>query len=206
MQANSILPYKNPSTSAFIERYQEENQTKVTLLWKTLPHISNALKRAVLVSEDDGFFAHEGVDFKELKNSWETDWKKKKIVRGGSTLSMQLVKNLYLSPSKNPVRKINEILLTLDLERKVSKPRILELYLNLVEWGPGIFGAESASQHYFKKSSEQLTEREAAYLAAILPNPAYLSGKGAQRATFRQNVILKRMPSVELPVSLSLNP
>src|SRR5436190_4205273 len=122
MQANSLLPYMNPSTSAFIERYQSESQTKVTLRWKSLPQISNALKRAVLVSEDDAFFEHDGVDFKELKNGWEINWKKKRIVRGGSTLSMQLVKNLYLSPSKNPIRKVNEILLTMDLERKVSKP------------------------------------------------------------------------------------
>src|SRR5262249_38583056 len=139
------------------------------------------------------------VNVEEFKKSWELDWKKKKFVRGGSTITMQLVKNLYFSPSKNPIRKLNEILLALDMEHKLSKDRILEVYLSIVEWGSGIYGAENASRHYFNKGADQLNASEAAFLAAILPNPTYLTTAGSSRAQYRKLKILRRMGGQPLP-------
>lgn len=193
MAGNSALPYKNPDTSAFIRAYEWRNKKKIRLEWRILAQISDNLKRAVLVAEDDTFFEHEGLNVEELKKSWELNWKKKKIIRGGSTITMQLVKNLYFSSSKNPFRKLNEILLALDMECKLSKDRILEIYLNIVEWGDGIYGAEAASRHYFNKGADQLSYSEAAYLAAILPNPTYLTTLGTRRAQNRKFRILRRM-------------
>lgn len=170
--------------------------------WISLSQISPNLMRAVLVAEDDAFFDHEGLDMKQMKKSWKVNLKKKKIVRGGSTLTMQLVKNLYLSESRNPLRKINEIILALDLEAKASKARILELYLNMAQWGQNLFGAEAASRHYFKKSAKRLSRGEAAYLAAILPNPIYMTQGGKRRAAWRKRMILRRMARRNLPKEL----
>lgn len=196
---NYALRWQNPSTSAFIQDFEFRTHQRVTLYWKKLDRISTHLKKAVVVSEDDAFFEHAGIDLKELRASWETDWKSKKISRGGSTITMQLVKNLYLNSRKSPLRKINEIILALDLEKKVSKGRILEVYLNIAEWGPGIFGAEAASRHYFGKSAGEISAEEAAFLAAILPNPLYLSSAGSYRAQQRKAVILERMSHRSLP-------
>jgi monofunctional glycosyltransferase len=205
LTANSALKYKNPDSSAFIRSYEWQSGQKVQLHWSPLDNISNNLKRAVLVSEDDTFFEHEGLNIKELKESWALNWKKKKIVRGGSTITMQLIKNLYFSTSKNPFRKLNEMLLALDIERKLSKDRILEIYLNIVEWGKGIYGADNASLHYFNKNSGQLSPSEAAFLAAILPNPVYLTGLGSRRAQFRKWRILRRMSGQELDAGQQTN-
>ena len=199
MIENSILARRNPESTAFTRRHAWESGRPVTLQWRPLGQISNHLKRAVLVSEDDAFFEHEGVDFKELKASWLLNQKKQKTLRGGSTISMQLVKNLYFSKSKNFLRKFNEILLTLDLEKKLRKDRILELYLNVVEFGPGIYGAENAARYYFQKDASQLLAAEAAYLAAILPNPTYLTTRNTRRALRRKNIILRRMSGRPLP-------
>lgn len=196
---NAWLLGHNPSGTAFTRRYAWETGTSVNLNWKTLPQISDHLKRAILVSEDDAFFQHEGVDFNELKASWELNQKKQKTLRGGSTISMQLVKNLNFSKAKNPLRKMNEILLTLDLEKRLSKDRILEIYLNVVEFGPGIYGAENAARYYFQKSADRISAPEAAYLAAILPNPAYLTTRNTRRAQRRKNIILRRMSGRSLP-------
>jgi len=190
---NALLNYSNPKTTSFIRRYELQKKKKAKLDWIDLSKISKNLIRAVLVAEDDAFFDHEGIDIKEFKESWKVNWRKKKIVRGGSTLTMQLIKNLYFNEKKSPLRKLNEIILAFDLENKLTKKRILEVYLNIVEWGPGIYGAESASQFYFNKSARQLTPAEAAYLAALLPNPDYLTKKGKSRARRRQNIILSRM-------------
>ncbi|MCE9625501.1 MAG: monofunctional biosynthetic peptidoglycan transglycosylase [Deltaproteobacteria bacterium] len=199
MVENSLLVSRNPSSTAFTRRYSWESGQPVRFDWRELRQISDSLKRAVLVSEDDAFFEHEGVDFKELEASWEINQKKHKVARGGSTISMQLVKNLYFSPAKNFLRKANEILLTLDLERRLSKDRILEIYLNVIEWGPGIYGAENASRYYFHKDAASLTAKESAYLAAILPNPAYLTTKNTKRALRRQSILLRRMSGRTLP-------
>ncbi|MFO1462291.1 MAG: monofunctional biosynthetic peptidoglycan transglycosylase [bacterium] len=199
MVENSLLARRNPETTAFTRRYAWETGNPVVFQWRPLADISDNLKRAVLVSEDDAFFEHEGVDLSELKASLELNQKKGKFVRGGSTLTMQLVKNLYFSKAKNPLRKLNEILLSLDLEHKLSKERILELYLNVVEFGPGVYGAENASRYYFSKGAEALSAPEAAYLAAILPNPAYLTTRNTRRAAARKRIILRRMGRRDLP-------
>jgi monofunctional biosynthetic peptidoglycan transglycosylase len=196
---NSWLRNHDPSSTAFTRRESLWKRKPADFAWRDLGQISDSLKRAVLVSEDDAFFIHEGVDFNELKKSWDINLKKERIARGGSTISMQLVKNLYFSQARNPLRKLNEILLTLDLEHKLPKERILELYLNVVEWGDGIYGAENASQHYFQKGADRLSSSEAAYLAAILPNPVYLTRHNPRRAKGRQAIILRRMGKRSLP-------
>lgn len=204
MVGNSFLGSWNPTTSAFILAYEWSHFRLASIHWKPLEDISPSLIRAVLVAEDDAFLDHEGLDLKEFKESLEINWERKKFVRGGSTLTMQLVKNLYLSPSKNPLRKLHEILLAFDLESKVSKRRIMELYLNVVQWGEGIYGAEAASQHYFNKGAKHLNPTQSAYLAAILPNPIFLTGSGRRRADRRKNIILRRMARRPLPREWSL--
>lgn len=196
---NSWLRNHDPHSTAFTRRESLYRRKPADFTWRSLGQISDSLKRAVLVSEDDAFFIHEGVDFDELKKSWETNLKKEKIARGGSTISMQLVKNLYFSSARNPLRKFNEILLTLDLEHKLPKERILELYLNVVEWGDGVYGIENASRHYYRKGADQLSAPESAYLAAILPNPIYLVRDNPRRAKGRQAIILRRMGKRSLP-------
>jgi monofunctional biosynthetic peptidoglycan transglycosylase len=190
---NCSLRITNPDTSAFIRNFEIQSRKKIRLRWKNLDEISRNLIKAVVVAEDAAFFEHIGFDLHEMKASLKTNWKKKKIARGGSTLTMQLVKNLYLSGDKSPLRKLNEIILALDLENKVPKERILEVYLNIAEWGYGIYGADAASRHYFGKAPGDLAPTEAAYLAALLPNPVYLSKKGTRRAERRQAIILRRM-------------
>lgn len=199
MAENAWLARRNPESTAFTRRHAWESGHPVVLQWRPLSEISNHLKRAILVSEDDAFFDHEGVDFNELKASWELNQKKQKTVRGGSTISMQLVKNLYFSKAKNFLRKFNEVLLTLDLEKRLSKDRILEIYLNVIEFGPGVYGAENAARYYFQKGADQLSASESAYLAAILPNPAYLTTRNTRRAQRRKNIILRRMSGRPLP-------
>lgn len=202
MVGNTIIRAKNPSTSSFIRNFELEKGKKAKYQWRDLDQISKNLVRAILVAEDDAFFEHQGLDLKEMKASWLTNWRNRKIVRGGSTITMQLVKNLYLNPEKNPIRKLNEIILALDLEAKVPKKRILEVYLNIAEWGQGIYGAEAASQFYYGTTAKNLSAGQAAYLAAILPNPTYLSKKGTRRASHRQSIILRRMTRRPLPEDL----
>ncbi|HBH61317.1 MAG TPA: monofunctional biosynthetic peptidoglycan transglycosylase, partial [Nitrospiraceae bacterium] len=137
--------------------------------------------KAVLIAEDDKFYQHEGFDFEAIQKAIEKDIKQKKFKFGGSTISQQLAKNLYLSPSKNPLRKVMEAFLTWRIETTLSKKRILELYLNLVEWGEGIFGIEAASFHYFGKPAADLTPDEAARLASVLPNPRRYNPAGTSR-------------------------
>ncbi len=191
----SMLSVRNPQSTAFIQRYLKtcNNPCPFHQHWKPLSEISKNLQEAVLIGEDDAFFEHEGIDTEALKESIELNLKKKKFVRGGSTLTEQLAKNLYLSPSKNPWRKVKEMLIALLLERMLSKQRILEIYLNVIEWGKGIYGAEAASEYYFKKEASALTAPEAAYLAAIIPNPSLYTGHWSQKALYRKGVILKRM-------------
>jgi monofunctional biosynthetic peptidoglycan transglycosylase len=165
-----------PKTTAFM-KYRREMSIKagknpsVAYAWVPLNRISPYLVQAVVISEDDKFWSHEGFDFEAIKVALEKDIKKKTWRYGGSTITQQLAKNLYLSPSKNPIRKLREIFITWRLERALSKKRILELYLNLVEWGAGIFGAEAASRHYYGKPASDLSPQEAAHLAVVLPSP-----------------------------------
>jgi monofunctional biosynthetic peptidoglycan transglycosylase len=171
------LARENPSTTAFIERYKERarRDTKLPRLsWHMVSYdaISTHLKRAVIVGEDIDFFSHHGFATEEMKAALRAAWAEKELPRGASTITQQLAKNLWLSPSYNPVRKIKEALLTRQLEERLSKRRILDLYLNVAEFGPGIYGAEAAAQRYFGISATDLDEHQAAALAASLPMPS----------------------------------
>jgi monofunctional biosynthetic peptidoglycan transglycosylase len=163
--------------------------------------ISQTLKRAVLVAEDSGFWAHEGIEMEAIKESFEATLATGEIVRGGSTITQQLAKNLYLSPSQDPLRKLRELMITRRLERLLSKRRIFELYLNVVEWGGGAWGAEAASRKYFRKSAANLGASEAALLAGALINPnRYSPADPPQRLRRRQQLILRRMGMRDAPV------
>jgi len=166
--------------------------------WVSLSRISPYLIKAVLIAEDDKFWGHQGFDYDAIKKALEKDIKQKKFKLGGSTITQQLTKNLYLSPVKNPLRKLREAIITWRIERVLSKGRILELYLNVVEWGDyGIFGIEAASQHYYGKPASLLDYQEASRLAAILPNPRKYNPLGnsryvLKRAQIIQSIMVKR--------------
>jgi monofunctional biosynthetic peptidoglycan transglycosylase len=201
----ALLTTSNPSTTAYIRQYlnrcsQEKGDCRFEQSWKPLGEISIHLQEAVLIGEDDAFFEHEGIDPEAIQESLELNLKKKKIVRGGSTITQQLVKNLYLSPSKNPYRKLKEIVIALFMEKMLTKQRILEIYLNVIQWGKGIYGAEAASQFYFHKPAQSLSQEEAASLAAIIPNPEYLTDPAhSKRALRRKAIILQRMQHRSYP-------
>lgn len=167
---------------------------KIDYRWVPMKKISRYLQRAIIASEDATFYSHEGFDWEGIKVAAEKNLKKGKIVAGGSTISQQLAKNLFLSTQRTPWRKGQEAIITVMLENSLSKQRIFEIYLNVIEWGDGVFGAEAAARHYFKKSAASLTPREAAWLAAIVPNPRYYDKNRAhRRAARKSNIILTRM-------------
>jgi monofunctional biosynthetic peptidoglycan transglycosylase len=154
----------------------------------------------VLVAEDDAFWQHEGVDFEQLQESLEQDWARGRLARGGSTITQQLAKNLYLSPSKNPVRKLRELIIARRLEAELKKARILELYLNVIEWGDGVYGAEAAARTYFQTNAGSLGPAESALLAAAIINPRVLNpARPTARLLRRQQLILRRMGAVLPP-------
>ena len=208
MTVPDVRPLKttNPSTTAFMDlradEAREKGQTpRRAQRWIAYSHISRDLQRAVLVAEDDAFWQHEGVDFEQLQESLERDFAQGRFVRGGSTITQQLAKNLYLSPSKNPLRKLRELVIARRLEAELKKARILELYLNVIEWGDGIWGAEAASRAYFGESASTLGPAESALLAAAIINPRLLNpGRPSARLLRRQQMILRRMGSVTPPV------
>jgi monofunctional biosynthetic peptidoglycan transglycosylase len=189
----------NPKTTAFMERRRAQlrragKDDTLQYRWVSYGSISPYLRRAVLVAEDNEFYEHEGVDLKAMEEALRRDWKRRKITHGGSTITQQLAKNLYLSPSRNPVRKIKEYFIARQLERHLSKKRILELYLNVVEMGERVYGAEAAARHYFGKSAAALSPPEAALLAGALPNPRVMSPASPnRRLRARQAMILSRM-------------
>lgn len=193
------LASKPPETTAFMEQRKEKLRDEGksdALEWKWVPYnrISPYLRRAVLVAEDNSFYEHKGVDTKGMREALENNWKKGKITHGGSTITQQLAKNLYLSPSRNPLRKIREYFIARALEKHLSKKRILEIYLNVVELGERTYGAEAGARHYFRKSAGALSPREAALLAGCLPNPRIMNpGKPNKRLRWRQQMILSRM-------------
>jgi len=199
------LATSNPSTTAFIELRADEALEKGlkprrVQRWVGYSHVSPELKRAVLVAEDDAFFQHEGVDLAQLQESLEIDWAKGKFTRGASTITQQLAKNLYLSPSKNPLRKLKELIIARRLEAELKKARILEIYLNVIEWGDGIYGAEAASQVYFRSPAADLDPNEAALLAGAIINPRLLNpARPTGRLLRRQQLILRRMGLVSPP-------
>ncbi len=172
----AALARTNPSTTAFIESRKSEAVARgrsfhLQWTWVPLAHMSSHLTRAVLAAEDAAFYRHKGFDWDGLKEALTRNFERGQLRRGGSTITQQLAKNLYLSPEKNLLRKGHEAMLARELERALPKKRILELYLNVAEWGHGVFGAEAAARHHFGKSAEDLSPAEAALLAAMLPSP-----------------------------------
>jgi monofunctional biosynthetic peptidoglycan transglycosylase len=205
-----VLEKANPKTTAFMELRKEEaredgRKFSIRHQWVPYSRISPMLKRAVIVTEDAAFFDHDGIDLEEIKASMEKNWEEGQFLRGGSTITQQLAKNLYLSPSKNPVRKATELLIARRLEAELSKQRILEIYLNVIEWGDGIYGAEAAARHYFNASAASLSAEQAAFLSAIIPNPrtAYNPNKHRRRVERRKNLIIRLMRHVVIPKDLS---
>ncbi|MBM3162882.1 MAG: monofunctional biosynthetic peptidoglycan transglycosylase [Chlorobi bacterium] len=167
----------NPSVTAFMEYREAQWRSaglegkKIRQQWVPLDRVSPNLVKAVLISEDNKFWHHEGFDYEAIEKAIEKNIEAKRFESGASTISQQLAKNLFLSPSKNPVRKIKEAILTWRIEKSLTKRRILELYVNVVEWGDGIFGIEAASRRYFGISAAGLSAQQASRLAAVLPNP-----------------------------------
>ncbi|MBI4051705.1 MAG: monofunctional biosynthetic peptidoglycan transglycosylase [Elusimicrobia bacterium] len=179
--------------------------------WVSYEEISPHLRHAVIIAEDDVFYQHHGIDPVQIKIAIERNLEKGRYVYGGSTITQQLAKNLYLSPSKNLLRKLKEAIIAWRMEKALSKKRILEIYLNVVEWGPGIYGAEAASQVYFGKHASDLTLEEAISLAVTLPNPRrYHPLKESQVLVRRKENILERMqkagyiPTEEEEIALSI--
>jgi monofunctional glycosyltransferase len=200
-----ILRTQNPSTTAFIELRTQEavgrgDTPRRLQRWVTYGRISSNLTRAVLVAEDGKFWQHDGVDYEQLRDAMEVNVERMEFIRGASTITQQLAKNLYLSPSKNPIRKLRELLIARRLEAELSKQRILELYLNVIEWGDGIYGAEAAARQYFRTSAAQLDPQQSALLAAAIINPRLLNpGHPTTRLRRRQQMILRRMGGVTPP-------
>jgi monofunctional glycosyltransferase len=199
----SKLKKENPKKSAFMEYREAEwaregKKYTIQQVWVPYAAISPYLIKAVLIGEDDKFWHHEGFDYEAMQKAIEKDIKAKKFKLGGSTISQQLAKNLFLSPSKNPIRKIREAIITWRMERTISKKRILELYLNLAEWGDrGIFGIEAASRHYYGKSASALGPEEASRLATVLPNPIKFNPLGnssyvVNRSGLIYNIMVRR--------------
>lgn len=186
------LKYTAPAVSAVMDDQIRRQPIRLHHVWVPDAQIADVLKRAVVAAEDDEFFHHPGFNWKAIELAWKLNWRRRRIVRGASTITQQLAKNLYLSQARTPTRKLKEFLIALKLERELSKERILELYLNFAEWGPGIYGCEAAAQYYFNGHCRRLTASQGAFLAAILPNPKKL-GRGGYRLTHRAQQILQRM-------------
>jgi len=195
----------DPDSTAFMEaglaRIQEKNpDAELRYRWVDYNRVSIQLKRAVIAAEDSRFLAHEGFDWEGMEVALEKNLKKGRIVAGGSTISQQLAKNLFLSASRNPLRKIQEAVITVMIEALWSKHRILEVYLNVIEWGNGIYGAEAASRRYFKTSAAGLGADQAALLAAMIPNPRYYEKHRSARGLLkRKAIIAARMYQVTVP-------
>lgn len=221
----SKLRSENPVTTSMIEyrisqAKAEGKEPKKYMVWTPIEQISPNLHRAVLAGEDARFFQHNGFDWDAIQKAWdeavregekqakaEGDYDPNSWIppmpsfqRGASTVTQQLSKNLYLSEDRNFLRKGREAIYTYFLERELSKKRILEIYLNVIEWGDGIYGAEAASRHYFRKSASSLSREEAAYLAAMIPSPlnVFNPSKNKKRVVRRQRALLRGMNSIKL--------
>jgi len=197
--------YHAPQETAFMAARMDElaaRNPKAKLRYTFVPYerIGNSLKRAMIAAEDAKFVDHEGFDWDGIELALEKNQKRGRIVAGGSTITQQLAKNLFLSPSRSWLRKGQEAVITLMLEALLDKRRIFELYLNVIEWGNGIFGAEAAAQHYFGVSAARLSAEQGARLAAMAPNPRfYEHHQGAPGLNRKIRIILARMPGAELP-------
>jgi monofunctional biosynthetic peptidoglycan transglycosylase len=195
----------NPGSTAFMRQQlstlRETNpNAKLQFQWVDYERISGNLKRAIIASEDANFTGHEGVDWEALQRAYEKNTKKGHVVAGGSTITQQLAKNLFLSGERSYLRKGQEVVIAYMLEYWMDKERIFEIYLNVVEWGNGVFGAEAAARHYYGISAASLSAGQAARLAVMLPNPRYFdTHRGSPYLARRTSVILRRMGAAELP-------
>ncbi|HEX7572698.1 MAG TPA: monofunctional biosynthetic peptidoglycan transglycosylase [Bacteroidota bacterium] len=190
---------ENPAGTALMRQREAEAEAagkpfRVTQKWISLSHIPKQVVDAVVVAEDGTFFTHGGVDWFEVRESLEKDIQEGRAARGASTITQQLAKNLFLSTSKDPVRKVKELVITFLMEQELDKDRILEIYLNIVEWGPGVFGVEAASETYFGVHAENLTLDQAARLAAVIPSPLrHRPDSDGRYVLRRKEIVLGRM-------------
>ena len=195
----------NPQATAFMEARLGElrarnPQAKLAYTWVPYDRISASLKRAIVVAEDSRFVEHEGFDWDAIEKAREKNRKKGKVVAGGSTISQQLAKNLFLSGERTPWRKGQEALITVMIEQVMGKRRILEIYLNVIEWGDGVFGAEAAARHYYATSATALGPEPSARLAAMVPSPRFYDrNRNTSFLARKTRMILARMPAAELP-------
>ena len=195
----------NPAGTAFMQSRLDElrardREAKLRHAWVPYERIAPSLKRAVVVAEDAKFSDHEGFDWEAIEKAREKNRRKGKVVAGGSTISQQLAKNLFLSGERSALRKGQEALITVMIETVMDKRRILEIYLNVIEWGDGVFGAEAAARHYYGTSAAALDAESAARLAAMVPNPRFYDrNRNTAYLARRAQTILARMPAAELP-------
>jgi monofunctional biosynthetic peptidoglycan transglycosylase len=200
-----VLANTNPESTAWMEMRAAEaardgKSIRRVQRWVPYSRISQNLKRAVLVAEDAAFWDHEGIDLEELRKSIEINWEQGRAVRGASTITQQLAKNLYLSPSRDPLRKLRELIIARRLEAALQKARIFEIYLNVIEWGDGIWGAEAAARTYFGIPASALNREQSALLAGAIINPRVLNpARPTPRLRARQRLILGRMGEVTPP-------
>jgi len=195
----AALKKENPNETALMKQRLSEaekngTQLKIRQQWVALTKLPRHVLNAVLVAEDGLFYTHGGIDWFEVQESFARNIDEGKFARGASTITQQLAKNLFLSTSKDPVRKFKEVLITLLLEQQLSKDRILEIYLNIIEWGRGIFGIEMAARTYFGKSASSLTLDEATRLAAVIPSPLqHKPNEDSRYVLRRKRIVLERM-------------
>ncbi|GIZ50999.1 monofunctional biosynthetic peptidoglycan transglycosylase [Noviherbaspirillum aridicola] len=195
----------NPRSTSFMEQQLDELRKKspgarLKHQWVPYDRISNHLKRAIIAAEDANFSEHDGVDWEALQKAYEKNMKKGRVVAGGSTITQQLAKNLFLSGERSYLRKTQEVAITYMLEATMDKERIFEIYLNVVEWGVGVFGAEAAARHYFGVSAAALSPAQAARLAVMLPRPRwYDKNRGSAYLQRRTDLILRRMGGADIP-------
>lgn len=195
----------NPTTTAFMSDRldilrEKDPDAQLQHKWVEYKKISNNLKRAVIASEDPKFTYHQGFDWVAIQFAYNRNKEKGKIVSGASTITQQLAKNLFLSPKRTPWRKLQEAIITVMLEATMSKRRMLEIYLNMIEWGNGVFGAEAAARHYYNSSAASLSVQQAARLAAMVPGPRYFDAhRSSKYLARRTSTILARMPPAKIP-------
>lgn len=195
----------NPTSTSFMRQQlaalqQKNPNARLQFQWVDYERISGNLKRAIIASEDANFSGHEGIDWDALQKAYEKNSKRGKVVSGGSTITQQLAKNLFLSGERSYLRKGQEVVIAYMIEYWMDKQRIFEIYLNVVEWGNGVFGAEAAARHYYGTSAARLSPSQAARLAVMLPNPRYYDvHRDSSYLARRSGLILRRMGSAELP-------
>jgi len=193
------LATENPRQTALMRQRLAEAEAKgmelaIIQKWVPLSHVPQNVQLAIIVSEDGMFYSHGGVDWDEVQESLERNIEEGRVARGGSTITQQVAKNLYLSTAKTPMRKFKELIIAYLMEEQLPKRRIFEIYVNIIEWGQGLFGIEAAAQRYFHKSTSELTQDEGARLAAVIPRPLqFKPHENSQYVLKKKQVILRRM-------------